>query len=611
MTRAIAIARRELADKRFVIIAAVAFTVVGLLVPFAPGVRADQRTGALVMASSILATGFTLGLAAILGASIIGRELSDGRLSFYFAKPVPAPAIWFGKLIGAWILILLSFAIIATPALIAGIPAGWDRDPQTVIGVVLSVAVTLFFMSHTVGTMVRSRSAWIGIDFALLVISIAITTWLARLLAEGQAMHLLAVALRVFEGALVVAAIAAGAWQLTEGRIDRRRSHFELSRVLWSAIAVILAVFGLFVGWVVLASPSDIIANSRNVQDRNGPWAFVAGLARGRGDYQSAFLYDTRNGAYSRISATGDFTFSRDGSTAAWTKIVLKRFSLCVRRLPDGPVIDTGINTNAAYVELSDDGSRAAIMGGNLSVYDIAHDRLLGSVHVWSPDDRIERFFFTSPNTIRMYRRKHEVLANEPIRIVEYDVAKKSLTETGSFSAGQARLYTMNSDGSRLIVFGAGEPFVLRDARTGMQIAALQMGSGEPRWASFLHDGRIAATEVAENHAGLRIFAADGTPQMEIPIGNFAVAQVVGEASGDRVIVRVAHERPAKRWLNAVIDLDRKVTERVAADIYLFDSAVIDPDPRAATLPHDVFLVSTASRPMIWDPRSGEKHPLR
>lgn len=611
MTHIIAIARRELAEKRFVLIVAVAFTLLGLLIPFAPGVRADQRSGALVMASSILAIGFTLGLAAILGASIIGRELSDGRLSFYFTKPVPAPAIWFGKLAGAWILIIVSFAIIATPALIAGIPAGWNRDPQTVIALVLSIAVAVFFMSHTVGTMVRSRSAWIGIDFALLVISAAITTRLARLLVEGQAVHLLSVFFGVISWALVIAVIAAGAWQLTEGRIDRRRSHFELSRFLWSSIALILAALGLFVGWVVLATPSDIVANSQNVQERNGPWAFVAGLARGRSDYQAAFLYDTRNGAYSRIPAAGDFTFSRDGSTAAWTKIMLKRFSLCVRRLPDGPIIDTGINTNAAYVELSDDGSRAAILGGNLSVYDIAHDRLLGSVHVWSPDDRIERFFFASPNTIRMYRRKHDVVANEPIRIVQYDLAKKSVTQTGTFSAGQARLYAMNSDGSRLIVFGAGEPLVLRDARAGIQIATLQMGPGEPRWASFLHDGRIAATEVAQNEAKLRIFAADGTPQMEIPIGDFTVAQVVGEASGDRVVVRVAHERPAKKWLNAVINLDRKVTERVAANIYLFDNAAINSDPRAAMLPHDVFLVSSGSRPMIWDPRSGATHPLR
>ena len=68
-----------------------------LIVPFVPGVHTGERRTALAVASLIFATGFTAGLATILGSSIIGKELSDGRLSFYFSKPVSAGSIWFGN----------------------------------------------------------------------------------------------------------------------------------------------------------------------------------------------------------------------------------------------------------------------------------------------------------------------------------------------------------------------------------------------------------------------------------------------------------------------------------------------------------------------------------
>ena len=120
MKNTMVIAQRELTERRFVIISATAFALLALLVPFMPGVQSGERRGALVVTSFILAVNFTAGLAAILGASILGRELSDGRLSFYFSKPMSSNAIWFGKLIAAALLILVCFAIIALPGLLAG-----------------------------------------------------------------------------------------------------------------------------------------------------------------------------------------------------------------------------------------------------------------------------------------------------------------------------------------------------------------------------------------------------------------------------------------------------------------------------------------------------------
>ena len=106
MNVAMVIARRELTEKRFVFVAAAAFLVLTLIVPFMPGIQTGERASALAVASLGLAINFTVGLGAILGATIVGRELSDGRLSFYFSKPIPATSIWWGKLIAAATLVV-------------------------------------------------------------------------------------------------------------------------------------------------------------------------------------------------------------------------------------------------------------------------------------------------------------------------------------------------------------------------------------------------------------------------------------------------------------------------------------------------------------------------
>lgn len=87
MKNTLVIARRDLADKRFVLLAALAFGILSLIIPLVSTVHGGRKLEVMIVSSGILATAFTLGLATILGATFIGRDLSDGRLSFYFSKP--------------------------------------------------------------------------------------------------------------------------------------------------------------------------------------------------------------------------------------------------------------------------------------------------------------------------------------------------------------------------------------------------------------------------------------------------------------------------------------------------------------------------------------------
>jgi ABC-type transport system involved in multi-copper enzyme maturation permease subunit len=229
MKSTLVIARRELVEKRFVFVAAIAFAILSIIIPLVPGVHAGQRSGALVVSSMLLSIGFAIGLAAILGGSIIGRELSDGRLSFYFAKPVPAPAIWFGKLIAATVLVVVCFGIIVAPAVTVGVHNVLrametdSRDALTMIRVVLTAAAVFFLITHVIGTFVRSRSPWIAFDF----IAAAICGWalwmMARPLLDGAAIELIKLLGKILSLYLGMVIVAAGAWQLSRGRTDRRR----------------------------------------------------------------------------------------------------------------------------------------------------------------------------------------------------------------------------------------------------------------------------------------------------------------------------------------------------------------------------------------------------
>ena len=61
--------------------------------------------------------------ALLLGVNFIGRDLSEGRLGFYFAQPMSGPKIWFGKLTAVVLLIWAAQLIMMLPtALLSGDP---------------------------------------------------------------------------------------------------------------------------------------------------------------------------------------------------------------------------------------------------------------------------------------------------------------------------------------------------------------------------------------------------------------------------------------------------------------------------------------------------------
>ena len=592
MNSTMAIAQRELIEKRFVLVAATAFLVLALVMPIMPGVHAGQRAAALVVGSIGLSSIFTLGLAAILGSTIVGRDLSDGRLSFYFSKPVAATSIWWGKVLASAALLAACYVIIGFPALVAGAAA--RSDAAEILAAVPLIAVALFLASHVISTFVRSRSAWFLLDFVALALFAGaiwiLTLWLLNGFAVGLLRRLGEIA-AVF---MSLAVLAAGAWQIARGRTDRRRSHKELSRFLWGTLGCGVLIASGYVAWVVSATPGDIAVPDLAYQSA-GPWTFVGGLAKNRMDYHATFLYNIDTGRFLRIPKMPSWWpagFSRDGKVAVWLvpsqKVRASTGPDLARELyqrrdgeeihfaqldsPKPRDIETPLRVKNYFFELSADGSRIVTIDreGILTVDDLRSMKSLGSARIPNGSYAI----FVNPDLLRVFAPD-----KSGISIFEYDVKRKSLTPTGRTPRGGFRF---SDDRSRMMLFHSAAIDVY-DARSG---ALLETLPGNFVFGKFLRDGRIVA--FGRDQKSLTIFS--GGSRIDVPVPADWVYDLL-----DGPIVACA------RGGCTVLDRTNGAVVRTEAGIRPLSY------PGTATR----LLSRWNGELVVWNPVTGEKRPIR
>jgi ABC-type transport system involved in multi-copper enzyme maturation permease subunit len=588
MNSTLAIAQRELNEKRFVFVAATAFLVLALVMPLMPGVHAGQRAAALIIGSVGLSAVFTLGLATILGATIVGRDLSDGRLSFYFSKPVPATSIWWGKVIAAGALLAACYIIIGFPALIIGVAA--PRDAVEFLASVPLIAVGLFLLSHVIGTFVRSRSAWVLVDLMALAV-VAATAWILTLwLLNGYAFELLRRLGEIFVAFVSLTVLAAGAWQIAQGRTDRRRSHKELSRFLWTSIGGGLLIAAAYVTWVVSATPRDVPV-PEYVNQSSGSWAFLAGRARNRVDYYAQFLYNIESGRFLRTPKMQSWWaagVSDNGRVAVWVVPSREGDEVHLAQLDSPKLRDTETPFRLAkwqFFTISPDGWRMATVDKQaiLTIDDLRNGNSLGSVRI--PTGERPRVVFVNSDLLRVYTSD-----SSGLHIFEFDVTRKLLTPTGIIPNGTFRL---SADNSRMIlrVFRDSQnrqvsnELQIRDSRSG---ALLQTIPGNFWIARFLRDGRIAA--ITGDKKELMIFS--GGAALTVPMNNGA--DWIYESPGGPITTCTRGG-----WCT-VVDPGKGAVLRTEAGIY----------PLSYYSTASRMLMRWRGETVIWDPATGEKRPM-
>ena len=526
-------------------------------------------------------------LALVLGATVLGRELAERRLSFDLARPIGGLAIWAGRMGAVLILSLGSALVILLPATLAGgglaalaaratvrseVP--WYLPAPNPLGLVLLYVVTVLFLAalaHVLGTLGRSRSPWLLLDAAIFV-TLGVVVFLT-----GRALYRAEALFGLIDGSLflvivaLAALLAAGAAQVTHGRTDARAGHRALSATLWSLCAVGALGFAGYARWFTNVSPSDLAGVYAGQASPDGRWVCMEGPARHRRDLPFRFLYNPTTGAFLRLRPRwwrANPAFSGNGSRCVWVEGRDRREIMTADLTAAHPVAErTGIEVAGvdSRLALSPSGRRLAVLSnGTLSVYEPDGGKQLASVHIYGTDTlhklNFEKYLgshilFPDEGSVAIVRvhPPESDQATGSVTIQRFDVASRKLAATGRIDGLSGQLLVqLNRTASRFILRerdGAAWTTSLRDGTTGALLTLLGP-EGHAREASFLAEGGLVATSVAKTEPSmLWIYGEDGSLRQTVDLERAGVVLVGSEPRPGRLLVAVGP--PGKGWFPA------------------------------------------------------------
>jgi hypothetical protein len=254
---ALRIARLELAGRWTLWLAAVSL---GLLAALIPALANDPRLGEVCMVGTVVLSWI---IAFAIGMSLLGRPLHDGRLAFFFTRPVHGATIAVGKVIGGLLLVAGTQMLLLVPSLVtfrASELKGMPTEMRLAYvlessGALFAICMTIVFLAAglVVGILARSRSRWFILDAiggttaALLVVATFAQVNQAQRYAElnewtpeqaGPMFFRIDVLMRALAITGVLVVFCAVTIAIATGRTDRDRVHRSLAITLWSSLAV-------------------------------------------------------------------------------------------------------------------------------------------------------------------------------------------------------------------------------------------------------------------------------------------------------------------------------------------------------------------------------------
>jgi hypothetical protein len=268
-------------------------------------------------------------LALLMGGSVIARDLADGRLAFFFARPVPWWSIAGGKLLAA----LLMSIVAPIAGLLPAVVFDWNpaKDAQGLgdlltgggFALMLALLLALVCFGHVAGIVYRARSTWAAVDFVLFGACVWGGVWLfyafkrLGVVLSGPPPSSKWALLPAF---VLIAAVpfAAAVVQVALGRSDLQRGHRALSLTFWTGVLVWLAVLG---GLLLRERAVTPVALSERWITATSADGRLVGLQGSPGPGRSAaFVYDTASGRSLRLGFGSWPAFSADGRSVAWVE---------------------------------------------------------------------------------------------------------------------------------------------------------------------------------------------------------------------------------------------------------------------------------------------------
>lgn len=522
------IALRELRERAMLLYGSAMIGVMLLITPWLSGTTSPfevRGAGAMVMFVC-----FILPLAAITGGSVAASDLSDGRLGFFFSRPVSGSTIWLGKIGGAGLLVVAAATLALGPVALAGMEGGF-LDTWA-LPAMIAAALLVVILAHAVGVMRASRSSRLAGDVAVLTIA-TLLSWYA-LAKFWLAPQLLRGTLTVLAGVAFAALLVGGAAAIVGGRSDARRAHRSLSHVVWPSLLLAGLGAAAYSRWVVAADPTDLRDIGLVRAAPRGTWMALAGEARGRVDYPVSFLFDRDSGRAVRAPGLERVAFSADGARAAWLELDpgaargLQQTSLLTLDLTakDARPVQTKIAfQHSAEIALDHHGHRlAAANQGKLVVYELESERLLTATAIQRPGSRfsarrqIHNLVFTAPDRVRAFGAVETPDAPGPSAIADFDLATGKWTPIVALTGEDIARPLISPDAARCYL-RRGDRGTTRidlvDAASGATLASTPLDDSVAfrLWVSgaFLADGRSLLAVQAHNHGPWRVEVRDAT----------------------------------------------------------------------------------------------------
>ncbi|MGA7616622.1 MAG: hypothetical protein WBX15_15725 [Thermoanaerobaculia bacterium] len=554
MREILVIARREIVDRKLLFLGASLCALMVVLTPLLPGTHGYRPLDVMTVAGLAVSALFAAGTAVVLGAGAIARDLSERRMSFYFARPASAFSIFAGKALAT---LVITFAV---GLIIPIIPTIFGRGLLDMVGstahysTLLSDAIhgsavlpmlifasslfgcaadliVLVALAQYTGLAFRSRSAVVLLDLAV-VVTFATAVWLsARPLLLNRAYGATAWLVVATIVALVVVLFTGVLEGLRRGRTDLRRNHLAASVTIAILLAIWAGVSFAWVSWIKTVVPSDLVWSSVLPNVSGGPWIGVEGYSSGRFDYHPEFLVDVDSGRALRLSAAGRISISADGSTAAYWRAESPgshALRLEMIDLSSGERSATTItvpeNDLNAQIIRSDGKAVAWIEAAKtLQVFDPSREKTVAVIRLDDPGP--SRFFlsFLNPSTVRVYQGDRDDHWN----VFDADLVHRTLALQDSFT---------------------GRPRQI--AKDGRVLLLAEPDLGSARWEIRERNGSILASWPRRDGSLVRLLSGGSWLHFEKSGKGWDIDVVSGDGTGNRL-----PSLPASDWIAVGIEI--------------------------------------------------------
>lgn len=568
MRTLVAVARREIVDKKFVIWAALVAAVVPFAVPALLQLRGGRAQDVRDATAIILGLSISGAVAAGMGSSIFAGELLARRMSFFFSRPISSASIWAGKLGAAALVVAVPFLLILGPAALVDQGLLAPVTGEAVAAAVLALLTILLLVNH-ISTMIRSRS-WVGIvDLAAAIVIGAVIG-----MAWTSVQRWNFVPSKSFAWMVALAALAGLLWSsyraVARGRTSVRASHGALSASLWSVFGALAAALVGYGAWVLAAPPSSLgnYVSTAVIGPRG--WVFFSGWAR---HAQASFLYDTVSGAYERIPSDS-VVVSGDGRTAAWAERSREGlWELHTRRLDAAARSET---TRVSFrpwpypLLLSPDATAVAtVEEGVLTASDVRTGRILASARIGAGAGWRSGTFLSGSRILIL----RQAIPPNGVESIELDLVTR--TTKASKTEGRNDSFVVPSfdrKSNRVILRDVSCRHVsIHDGETLAHIANVREDQPARCSARWMADGSIVLALSREDGSWIDWHSADGKLLKRIPIGSFGTIRVGSQAADGRLLLsfETASSEPNPKTTTELllVDLPGGKVSRVGRDL--------------------------------------------